>query len=86
MANKKPAPYVWAAVAEDEIKQLLVSEFGKIGSKVSEVLIQFGPNRYKKPADMGVATYYHKWVAQLPVCMMPSTDDEYKEFADLVKR
>ena len=86
MANKKPAPYTWAAVSVAEIKQLLVAEFGKIESKVSEVIFQFGPNRYKKPADMGVATYYHKWVAQLPACMMPSNEEEYKEFNDLVKR
>ena len=86
MANMKPAAYTWDAVTEAQIKTLLIAEFGKIESKVSEVLIQFGPNRFRKPADMGVATFYHKFVAQLPVCMLPTSDDEHKEFADLIKR
>ena len=65
-----------------QIKELLVAEFGIKESKVSEVLIQFGPNCYKKPANMGVATFYHKWVAQLPVCMLPNTDEENREFVN----
>ena len=86
MANKKPAAYTWDTVAIQDIKNLLCTEFGVKESKVNEVLIQFGPNRYKKPTEMGVATFYHKWAAQLPVCMHPSTDPEYKEFTDLIKR
>ena len=86
MATVKSVAYTWAAVTEPQIKELLVSEFGIRESKVSEVLIQFGPNRYKKPADMGVATYYHKWVAQLPTCMLPANEADNREFVDLIKR
>lgn len=86
MANQQPAAYTWAAVAIQDIKDLLCAEFGVMESKVNEVFIQFGPNRYKKPAEMGEATFYHKWAAQLPACMMPSSDEEYKELADLIKR
>ena len=57
MANKQPAAYTFAAVAVQDIKDLLCAEFGVKDSKVSEVLIQFGPNRYKKPAEMGVETF-----------------------------
>ena len=78
MKNKKPAAVTWNDVTEVQIKELLVAEFGVRESKVSEVLIQFGPNRYCKPADMGVSTFYHKWLAQLPSCMLPTSDDEYK--------
>ena len=86
MANVKPNAYTWAAVTEAQIKDLLISEFGVKESKVSEVLIQFGPNRFRKPADMSVATFFHKWKAQLPVCMLPSSDEEHKEHTDLILR
>ena len=86
MANKKPNAYTWPTVSKQDIKDLLCAEFGLKESKVSEVLIQFGPNRYKKPNDMGVATFYHRWAAQLPGCMRPSTADENRDFVDLIKR
>ena len=86
MANRKPAAVTWDNVTEAQIKELLIAEFGVKESKVSEVLIQFGPNRLRKPSDMSVATFYHKWHAQLPSCMLPTSDEEHKEFADLVKR
>ena len=39
----------------------MIAEFGKKESDVSAILIQFGPNRFKKLPDMSVATFYHKW-------------------------
>ena len=86
MDNKKPNAYTWPTVSKQDIKDLLCAEFGLKESKVSEVLIQFGPNRYKKPNDMGVATFYHRWAAQLPGCMRPTTPEENKDFVDLIKR
>ena len=78
--------YTWDAVTEQQIKDLLISEFAVQESNVSEVLIQFGPNRYKKPSDMSVATYYHKFKAQLPMCMKPVGDVQCREFVDLIQR
>ena len=78
--------YDWAGVTVAQIKELLVQEFGIKESKVSEVLLQFGPGRFKKPSEMGVAAYYHKFKAQLPTCMMPVSEAECKEFVDLIQR
>ena len=64
----------------------MIAEFGKKESDVSAILIQFGPNRFKKLPDMSVATFYHKWNDQLPPCMEATDDNADNKFMDLVKR
>ena len=51
-----------------------------------EVLLQFGASRYKKPPDMSVSKFTHKFLEQYPECMSPENDDERIEFVDLIKR
>ena len=53
---------------------------------VSKVLLQFGPSCLKKENEMSVAKFTHNWLEQLPECMTPVTDDDYRKFADLIKR
>ena len=48
--------------------------------------MQFGPGRFKKSSEMSVASFTHDWVEQLPECMTPTTDEECRAFADLMKR
>ena len=86
MALHKPAPLTWDHVTMVEIRELLLIEFDVKESKVSEVLQQFGQGRFRKPVDMGVAEWYHKFLAQLPPCFKPTTADENSEFVDLIRR
>ena len=53
---------------------------------MGEVLLQFGPGLLKKTSEMSVASFTHEWLEQLPDCMVPTTEDEHKAFADLIKR
>ena len=68
-----------AGVSQAEIKDLLITEFGIKESN-------FGPGHFKKPADMGIAAFYHKQKAQLPTCMMPVGEAQCREFVDLIQR
>ena len=61
-------------------------EYGSKIAEDSEILLQFGPNHFKKPSEMTVAKFAHLWQEQLPECMTPSSADEYEKFADLMKR
>ena len=60
----------------------MIAEFGRKESDVSAVLLQFGPNRFKKSQEMSVSTFYHKWQEQLPDCMTPLDDDARKQFVE----
>ena len=53
---------------------------------VASVLSQFGPSRLTKSSDQTVSEFYYDWHSQIPDIMKPSTDDEYKNLADLVLR
>ena len=61
-------------------------EYGSKIAEVSEVLLQFGPGRFKKTSEMTVAKFTHQWQEQLPECMTPSSEAENAKFADLMKR
>ena len=76
----------WNTVTKVQLHKCLMDEFGPRESDVSAVLLQFGPNRCKKSAEMGVSEYYHKWHEQIPVCMTPTTNQERVEFVDLIMR
>ena len=76
----------WANVTWQGLTDILKDEFGPKVSQVGEVLMQFGPGRFKKTSEMSVASFTHDWVEQLPECMTPTTAEEYEQFADLMKR
>ena len=82
----KDAPWTWEEVTYDDLKTIMKEEYGSKIAEVSEVLLQFGPGRFKKSSEMTVAKFTHQWQEQLPECMTPSNEAEYAKFADLMKR
>ena len=82
----KEAPWTWEEVTYDDLKSIMKDEYGLKIAEVSEVLLQFGPGRFKKTGDMTVAKFTHQWQEQLPECMTPSGEAENAKFADLMKR
>ena len=84
-ANYNPV-ITWANVTKQQLHENMIAEFGKRESDVSAILLQFGPNRFKKAPDMSVATFYHLWQDQLPPCMQPDNANANENFMDLVKR
>ena len=84
-ANQAPV-ITWADVTMRQLHDNMIAEFGTRESDVSAILLQFGPNRLKKAPDMSVATFYHKWQDQLPLCMLPTDANGNEKFVDLVMR
>ena len=82
----KDAPWTWEEVTYDDLKVIMKEEYGSKIAEVSEVLLQFGPGRFKKSSEMTVAKFTHQWQEQLPECKTPSNEAEYAKFADLMKR
>ena len=82
----KDAPWTWAAVTYEQLKTIMKEEYGSKIAEVSEVLLQFGPGRFKKTSEMSVAKFTHEWLEQLPECMTPGNAAENARFADLMKR
>ena len=76
----------WEDVTWQNLSTILKEEFGPRVSQVGQVLLQFGPQRFKKTNEMTVASFTHDWLEQLPECMCPSTADEYQRFADLMRK
>ena len=64
----------------------MIAEFGIKHTDVASVLSQFGPSRLSKSSDQTVSEFYYDWHSQIPNIMKPSTDDEYKNLADLILR
>ena len=64
----------------------MIAEIGNKETDISSVLDQFGPDRLKKGKDMKVAKFYYLWKEQLPDCLQPTTEAEYKNCVDLVQR
>ena len=81
----KDPPWVWADVTYDQLKAIMKEEYGSKITKVSDVLLQFGPAHYKKAPEMSIAKFTHNWLEQWPECMSPETEEELRKFADLVK-
>ena len=84
-AAKEP-PWEWTTVTYVQLKAIMKEEYGSKDTSVCEVLLQFGASRYKKPPDMSVSKFTHKFLEQYPECMLPESDDERIEFVDLIKR
>ena len=60
----KGAPWTWEEVTYDDLKSIMKKEYGSKIAEVSEVLLQFGPGRFKKTSDMTVAKITHQWQEQ----------------------
>ena len=82
---KEPV-WTWEEVTYDQLKVIMREEYAKRTTEVSEVLLQFGPERLKKPAEMSVAKFVHTWQEQLPDCLTPTNDAEFRKLGDLIKR
>ena len=61
-------------------------EFGAKHTDVANVLKQFGPSRLTKSPDKSVQDFYFEWSQAIPEIMKPSTEQEHKDFADLIHR
>ena len=61
-------------------------EFGAKHRDVANVLKQFGPSRLTKSPDKSVQDFYFEWSQAIPEIMKPSTEQEHKDFADLIHR
>ena len=76
----------WGNISIDDLHKLMVSEFGIKYTDVANVLQQFGPSRLQKSADKSVSEFYFEWYQNIPDVMKPTSNDEYKAFADLIHR
>merc|ERR1712237_135035 len=76
----------WANVDWEGLSGILRDEYGPKVSQVGQVLQQFGNQRFKKTEGMSVASFTHQWTEQLPECMCPSTEEELRQFADLMRK
>ena len=82
----KDDPLTWDRVTVAELKAVLIEEYGTKETDVSSVLIQFGPNRFKKTPEMSVARFHHLWQEQLPECLLPEGDVANERFVELIKK
>ena len=60
----------WADVTWEGLSTILKEEFGPKLSQVGEVLMQFGPGRFKKTSEMSVASFAHDWVELLNMSLL----------------
>ncbi|CAL4067179.1 unnamed protein product, partial [Meganyctiphanes norvegica] len=74
----------WGSITIKDLHKLMVEEFGVKHTDVANVLKQFGPSRLTKSSDMSVQDFYYEWCQNIPEIMKPNTDQEYKNFADLI--
>ncbi|CAL4121620.1 unnamed protein product, partial [Meganyctiphanes norvegica] len=76
----------WGSITVKDLHKLMIEEFGVKHTDVANVLKQFGPSRLIKSSDKAVQDFYFEWSQNIPEIMKPSTDQEYKDFADLIHR
>ena len=76
----------WENISVEDLHKLLIDEFGVKITDVASVLKQFGPSRLSKSCETSVSEFYFDWYSQLPEIMKPTSNAEYKNFADLMHR
>ena len=76
----------WDAVTKDELHKIMKEEFGAKHTDVAEVLSQFGQSRLVKSPDKPVQDFFFEWSTSIPDIMKPTTDQERKDFVDLIHR
>ena len=82
----RETPLTWEDVTVDQLKTILVEQFGDKEPDISSVLKCFGPDRFKKTKDMSASKHYHMWKSKLPKCLLPTTTEGFKKANDLVLR
>ena len=85
---KKDAQNVkkWEDITIADLHKLMKDEFGAKHTDVASVLQQFGPSRLIKSSDKSVQDFYYEWSQNIPEVMKPNTEQEFKDFADLIHR
>ena len=76
----------WENIAIIDLHKLMKDEFGVKHTDVANVLKQFGPSRLTKSSDKSVQDFYFEWSQAIPEIMKPSSEQEHKDFADLIHR
>ena len=76
----------WENIAIVDLHKLMKDEFGVKHTDVANVLKQFGPSRLTKSSDKSVQDFYFEWSQAIPEIMKPSSEQELKDFADLIHR
>ena len=79
-------PKSWGTFDIVDLHKLMKEEFGAKHTYVANVLKQFGPSRLIKSADKKVQDIYYEWSLSIPEIMKPETDQDRKEFVDLIHR
>ena len=65
-AAKDPV-WNWADVTYDQLKAIMKEEYGSKIAEVSEVLLQFGSNHFKKASEMTVTKFTHLSQCSFPM-------------------
>ena len=76
----------WEDVTKDNLHKIMKEEFGAKHTNVADVLSQFGPSRLIKSPDKSVQDFYYEWSQAIPEIMKPNTEQERKDFVDLIHR
>ena len=76
----------WDTITKADLHRVLIAEFRPKDTDISQVLAQFGPNRFRKASNMTVSDFYYRWVEQLPDIMKPNTEAERTNYVDLMNR
>ena len=76
----------WDTIEISDLHKLMKEEFGAKHTDVANVLKQFGPSRLIKSSDKPVQDFYYEWSQSIPEIMKPTTDQERKDFVDLIHR
>ena len=76
----------WQTVTIQQIETLMLSEFGSKEPDIAAVLACFGPDRFKRPKEMPISQYYHKFMENLPEVLKPNTNEEFKKSIDKVQQ
>ena len=54
----------WNQISKEDLHKCLIKEFRSKDTDISQVLAQFGPNRFRKASNMTVSDFYYRWVDQ----------------------
>ena len=76
----------WNQISKEDLHKCLIKEFRPKDTDISQVLAQFGPNRFRKASNMTVSDFYYRWVEQLPEILKPNSEAERIKYVDLMNR
>ena len=78
----------WDNIEINDLKKLMIEEFGSKQTDVAQVLAMFGQHRLVKKSDESVSEFHFRWDNNLPEIMKPTGQDvkPYQDFVDLIHR